>query len=182
MLYRCKKEEPQFNELSFLIAAAGKDKGSSQIYNRILVEREKSALRLSATDSRSLHIVKLELLEGITLEPGDYEIIKSNTSEIILWEKEFEEPFVESRDLLFTKGTRVLPSLEILRPYDSEAIFQICNAGFRMEFDRLNLLKPYKWKVSTDKEKKMLLFTSGNLQALIMCLPEPSNEKEDDSE
>ncbi|MDR2594576.1 MAG: hypothetical protein LBC87_07390 [Fibromonadaceae bacterium] len=178
MLYRCSKEQPQFSSLKFLLAAAGKDKADIKIYNRILVEASGGKYLLVATDLNSLHTVTMEALEGIEFEAGDYEIIKSDSKEIILWKGNFEEPFPKWHDVVFsTKNIKpIIPSLEINYEYDSEAIFQICNAGVRMDYSRLNPLAISYWKVFQNKDKTALLFNSANLQALIQCLPEPKEE------
>ena len=181
MLYRCHKEQPQFSSLKFLLAAAGKDKADIKIYNRILVEASGGKFLLVATDLNSLHTVTMEALEGIEFEAGDYEIIKSTSSEVMLYKREFEEPFPKWHDVIFsTKGTKpIIASLEINREYDSEAIFQICNAGVRMDYSRLNPLAISDWKVFQSKDKTTLLFNSANLQALIQCLPEPKEGGEE---
>jgi len=184
MLYRCYKEQPQFHAIKFLIAAIGQNKEEPTTFNRVLVETSGDKLMLVATDSHSLHTVELEKLEGLGLEAGDWELLKSNANEILLFKREFEEPFAEWKNALLGKRAKpVAKQFQVNRKYDWDAVYAISCYGFNMNFDRLwALVGCDDWKVSSNEKKTIVQFVSKNLQALILCNRFESKEVENEEE
>jgi len=178
MLCRIHKTNTLFNSFKFLLSAAGRTKADVTTYNRILVESGDKAC-LVATDGLSIHVLELERLECLDFEAGDYEILKSDSKEIILFERKFEEPFPAWRKSVnHFKTTSLIASLNIRRSYDEDAIYELFAIGLKVELFRLNNLAGYKWKVERDKKGTTLILTSENLKAFVSLAPASKSEEE----
>ena len=178
MLCKIRKAEhgPVYDDLKFLIAAVPK-LGGPNCTNRIFVDSGGDKLTVVATDANSLHTVELELLEGMILEPGDYDLIKADSNEIVLYKQEFEEKFPGWRRSMEFKKFQVFDDFEMRSKGEPKAIYNICKAGFCINFERLNpLVGGGIWNVYSSKNKQLLLFTRQNRSVLIMCIRVDSAE------
>jgi len=172
MLCKIRKAEhgPVYDDLKFLIAAVPK-LGGPNCTNRIFVDSGGDKLTVVATDANSLHTVELELLEGMILEPGDYDLIKADSNEIVLYKQEFEEKFPDWRKIMNFKKVQVFDNFEIISKGEPSAIYRICKADFCINFERLHpLVGGGTWNVYTGNNKQVLLFKRQNRQVLIMCI------------